>query len=135
MTEPSETRDDERARGPLYRSRSSRLIAGVAGGLGEYFGVDPIWIRVGFVLLAAGGGSGLLIYVLMWILVPERPVGESAGSATRRSLDGTVVLGIILVAVGTIALMNTVAPWLGRFMWPLVLIGGGVVLLTGGWRR
>ena len=55
----------------LYRSQSQRMIAGVSGGLAEYFNVDATLIRVLFLLLTVFGGSGLVIYVVMWIIVPD----------------------------------------------------------------
>jgi phage shock protein C len=54
----------------LYRSRTDRKLAGVCGGLAQYLGVDATAIRVIFVVLAVLGGSGLIIYLAMWILVP-----------------------------------------------------------------
>jgi phage shock protein PspC (stress-responsive transcriptional regulator) len=57
----------------LYRSRTDRKLAGVCGGLAQYFNTDATLIRVLFVVLAVLGGSGLVIYLLMWILVPEEP--------------------------------------------------------------
>lgn len=62
----------------LHRSKQQRVVAGVCGGLGDYFAVDPIWFRIGFVVLAIGGGSGVLIYLLMWLIVPLAP--PQAGS-------------------------------------------------------
>jgi phage shock protein C len=53
------------------------MVAGVCAGLAESFNTDPTLIRVLFVLLAVLGGSGLVIYVVMWILVPEEPQGEA----------------------------------------------------------
>jgi phage shock protein C len=58
----------------LWRSRKDRKIAGVCGGLGEYFKVDPIWVRIAFIILLLLGGSALLVYLLMWLLVPLEPV-------------------------------------------------------------
>ncbi len=55
----------------LYRSKDDRWIGGVCGGIGEYFGIDPIIIRLLFLLAFLGWGAGLLIYLLMWIIVPE----------------------------------------------------------------
>ena len=55
----------------LYRSRSEKMIAGVCGGLGEYFDVDPVLIRLLFVITALISGIGLLAYVVLWILVPR----------------------------------------------------------------
>ncbi len=57
----------------LYRSRSDRKLAGVCGGLAEFFSLDPTLIRVLFVILALAGGSGIVIYLAMWIMVPSRP--------------------------------------------------------------
>ena len=57
----------------LYRSQNDRKIAGVAGGLAEYFDTDPTLFRLIFVILAVSGGAGLLIYILLWIVTPERP--------------------------------------------------------------
>jgi phage shock protein C len=55
----------------LYRSRSNRQVAGVCGGLAQYFNLDATLIRILFVVLAVLGGSGLLLYVLLWIIVPN----------------------------------------------------------------
>ena len=57
----------------LYRSRTNRRLAGVCGGLAEYFNLDATLIRVLFVVLAVLGGSGLILYVAMWIIVPKEP--------------------------------------------------------------
>lgn len=59
----------------LYLSRKERKIAGVCGGVGIYFNVDPTWIRIIFILFFFLGGSALLIYILLWLLVPIEPVG------------------------------------------------------------
>jgi phage shock protein C len=61
----------------LYRSRTNRKLAGVCGGLAQYFNLDATLIRVLFVVLALLGGPGLVIYLLMWILVPEKPLGAA----------------------------------------------------------
>ena len=57
----------------LYRSRSDRKLAGVCGGLAAFFSLDPTLIRVLFVILALAGGSGIIIYLAMWIMVPSQP--------------------------------------------------------------
>lgn len=57
----------------LYRSRSERKIAGVCGGLAAYFRVDPFLIRLIFILFFLAGGAALLVYVIMWLLVPLEP--------------------------------------------------------------
>jgi phage shock protein C len=59
----------------LYRSRNNRMIAGVCGGLAEYFGVDPVIMRIiAFILLLPGGLPGFLPYIILWIVIPEEPV-------------------------------------------------------------
>jgi phage shock protein C len=57
----------------LYRSRIDRKLAGVCGGLAQYFHADATLIRVLFVVLALLGGPGLVIYLVLWIIVPEEP--------------------------------------------------------------
>jgi phage shock protein C len=61
----------------LYRSRTDRKLAGVCGGLAQYFNLDATLIRVLFVALAVFGGSGLVIYLVMWIIVPNEPQGAA----------------------------------------------------------
>jgi phage shock protein C len=68
----SEGRDIEPAK-KLYRRRSDRMVAGVCGGIADYFNLDVTLIRVLFVVLAVMGGAGLVVYLAMWILVPESP--------------------------------------------------------------
>jgi phage shock protein C len=66
----------------LYRSRSNKIIGGVAGGLGDFFMVDPVIIRVVFVLLTIMGGSGIFIYLLLLIFIPVKPLQEYNTSST-----------------------------------------------------
>ena len=54
----------------LYRSRNDSRIAGVCGGLGEYLDIDPTLVRLIFVLLALMGGHGVLLYIVLWLIVP-----------------------------------------------------------------
>ncbi len=56
----------------LRRSRHNRIIAGVCGGLGEFFGISPFWFRLAFFLLLLPGGlPGLVPYLIIWIVVPK----------------------------------------------------------------
>lgn len=61
----------------LYRSRSDRWFAGVCGGLGRYFGIDPTLVRALFVLFGLVVGGGILAYLLLWLIIPLEP--EEAG--------------------------------------------------------
>lgn len=55
----------------LYRSISNRVIAGVCGGLGEYFDIDPVIIRALFIIVSMMSGSGIVLYLILWLLIPE----------------------------------------------------------------
>lgn len=56
----------------LYKSTSNVVFAGVCGGIGEYFGIDPTWIRLAWVVFCLAGGSGLLAYIIAAIIIPSR---------------------------------------------------------------
>ena len=57
----------------LYRSQTDMRLGGVCGGLGEYLNVDPTVIRLVFILLALTGGHGILLYIILWLLMPFKP--------------------------------------------------------------
>lgn len=57
----------------FYRSVEDKWIAGICGGLGEYFNIDPILVRIGFIILLLGYGTGLILYLIIWIFVEENP--------------------------------------------------------------
>lgn len=56
----------------LYRSQKEKMLGGVCGGLAEFFNVDPTWVRLLFVFFGILGGAALLVYLIMWIIVPEK---------------------------------------------------------------
>ena len=146
----------------LYRSRNNRVIAGVAGGLGEYFNVDPVIVRLLFVLLGFAGGNGLLVYVIAWILIPERPLvtmqepsysqtsgpsydGEDSPGSTGEFdyVDSSFatngerhrLLGAILLVVGLVLLGEKTGLWLDlAWLLPVGLIVAGFVVLVKGRR-
>lgn len=61
----------------LFRSKDNCKIAGICGGLGEFFDIDPIFLRAIFLVSAFFGGLGLIIYIVLWILMPEAPSLEN----------------------------------------------------------
>lgn len=72
----------------LYRSRSEKMIAGVSGGLGEYFDVDPVLIRLLFVVTSFISGAGILAYIILWIVVPrEDDAAVRMEDRLRRDFD------------------------------------------------
>jgi signal transduction histidine kinase len=115
----------------MYRRRSGRAIAGVAGGLADHLGVSVLWVRVAFAVLAAMGGAGVLAYGLLWIFVRQEPSAtrpRPSSAKERQQALGLVALGIaLMVAVGTLS--NEVVGW---------LVGGLGVALIGAvlvWRE
>ena len=143
----------------LYRSRQDRMLFGVAGGLARYLGLDPAIVRLVWVLLFFAAGTGILLYLIAAIVIPEEPAGfpasganaagegestaapgaRPAGPGIRLGGDdsrGAIILGLILVVVGGWFLVQRLFPALdGRMLWPLVLIVLGVLLVTGALRR
>jgi phage shock protein C len=137
-----------------YRSRTNRMVAGVCGGLGELTGIDFNLIRLLWLVWAFVGGSGLIVYILLALIVPERPVGdvESTPSPIRWQNTGqalTIIVGVGVILVGLGLLLNSLGwPWFGyawhtfwRLFWPVTLIGIGLLVLVGafwgqsGWWR
>lgn len=119
----------------LRRSRTDKVVGGVCGGLGVYFGLDPILFRIAFVILAlAGGGVGVPLYLVAWIVMPE---GESTPpSPEARSTNGaSLVIGTIFVAMGLGLLAEMVVPWFDRMLWPVLLVGLGVFVIAGARRE
>ncbi len=65
----------------LYRSRNQRVVAGVCGGLADYFNLDPTWVRLIFVILTVlGVGAFIIVYVIFWIIVPLAPIQTDGSS-------------------------------------------------------
>ncbi len=62
----------------LYRTEKDKVLGGVCGGLGEYFDVDPILIRLLWVIFTLAFGGGLLAYIIAWIIIPEKSVVEES---------------------------------------------------------
>ncbi|MGE5392674.1 MAG: PspC domain-containing protein [Candidatus Saccharibacteria bacterium] len=130
----------------LYRAREGRVIGGVAAGLAEYFDVDPILVRVIFVILVLANGLGILGYIIFLIVTPEepaRPIGQgehmdnnqpqppAANTDDRdRWRRRGILPGVILVALGLIFLVSNFVPQydMGK-LWPILLVVVGVALL------
>ncbi len=56
----------------LRRSRDNRILLGICGGLGEFFGINPIWFRLGFIIATIPGGiPGILLYLILWLIIPK----------------------------------------------------------------
>lgn len=119
----------------LRRSTSDRVIAGVCGGLGRYLGIDPVMLRIAFVLLLVTGGAGFLVYLIAWIAIPEQAEGEDLGPAPEPRGDLWWFVGVGLIALGGVLLISRLIPWFDVVIAPLILIAVGVVVLYRGTRR
>jgi phage shock protein C len=72
----------------IRRSRNERMIAGVAGGLATYFNLDPLIVRLGFALLALMNGVGIMLYLILWLLLPnEDSAAADSRSQVRENVD------------------------------------------------
>ena len=113
----------------LRRSRTDRYIAGVAGGLGRHFDIDPTVIRVVLVVLTFFGGAGILLYGVIWLFVPED--GEDRAPVEL----GPDVLKVVLIVAAAVALMIVFGTpffhnsWGIGFPFPLLVIGLVVVAI------
>ena len=117
------------------------MVAGVATGLATYLDVDPVLVRVGFVLGAFANGIGVLAYIILWVLVPQRPYSfdlypEAEASqmadppSSKSNVAPATIFGGILVAVGFMALADNLLPGVSfDDLWPIVLIAMGVGLV------
>ena len=77
-------------RAQLRRSGTDRMIGGVSGGLAEYSGIDAVLWRVGFVGLTVAGGAGVVVYLLLWILMPSGPLRPGEQPSPLEQLVGRV---------------------------------------------
>jgi phage shock protein C len=135
----------------LSRCRENRVIAGVASGVAEFFGIDPTLVRVLWFVSIFFGGVTLLLYIGLAIIVPLEPVGaegshpageaSSAPAGHRHGPSGggrwITFLGIGLILLGSLALISALAPSIAtwRYLWPVFIIGMGAVLVAGAMRR
>jgi phage shock protein C len=120
----------------LRRSRGDRMLAGVCGGLGRYLGVDPVLLRIAFVVLALANGIGLVAYVVAWIAIPEERAGQGVAAAPAdRGETGRLLLGGALVALGVVLLLDRLAPDLQRLFWPIAVVAVGVAIILFGMRQ
>ena len=111
------TRDEMRDLGRLRRSAHDRKVAGVAGGLARHLDIDPLILRVAFVVLVFFGGAGLILYGACWLLVPDEETGEAVVTLDERSRT------VALLVVGAIAAFALIGDsWGVTLPWPLAII-------------
>jgi len=129
----------------LYRSNTVKVIGGVCGGLSDYLSIDVALLRVAFVLLVLFGGSGVLVYIIMWIAIPaqvgnfdtyedisEKKSPDESTDRTKKheNSNGGMIAGIVLILVGLLFLADRLIPYSHIIdLWPLLLVGLGVLLI------
>ncbi|MBZ0264255.1 PspC domain-containing protein [bacterium] len=127
----------------LYRSRTEKVLGGICGGLGEYLKMDPVVLRIIWIATILLGGTGILAYLIAWILIPEEPLEYSwhkpkeeskptSEEKDNQQSNGSRVLGALLIVIATLWLgyeLNffPIIPW--EWVWPLGLIALGIALL------
>jgi signal transduction histidine kinase len=119
----------------LRRDLDNRVIAGVCAGLGRRMGIDPVILRVAFVVAAAAGGVGILLYGLAWLLIPADRVGRPSTAA--RVLPGRaswqVAAGVGLLVLALLLFLREAGIWFNdALVWPVVLAATGTALI---WHR
>ncbi len=122
------------------------MIAGVCGGIAEYFNIDPTLVRLAFVLLLFANGIGVILYIIAAIVIPLNPTTvPSRGPPVEIPVAGNamnvivLVIGVLILLIGVASLASLYvgvewSPWtifgfIGRVFWPLSLIALGVVVL------
>ena len=122
----------------LYRSSHNKVIAGVCGGVAEYFEIDPTIVRVVWLLLAFPGGIGLLAYIVCWLVMPESNTllrGSDQhyenSHQSREDLDkNRKILGIALIIIGSVFLFDRFFGWFDMaVIVPLAVIVIGIFVL------
>ncbi len=119
----------------LYRSRD-KVISGVAGGIADYFYIDPTIVRLLWVLVAFMGGTGIIAYIICIVVIPEGPGYEVSG-VEEKNIDeksikhnNRILGGGILIFLGVAFLIQKYVRWFDfDFMWPLILVAVGVYII------
>lgn len=123
----------------LYRSSQNRVLAGVCGGIAEYYGSDPTAVRLAALVIGLFTGivPMVILYLIAAIVVPERGTGEIGARVAVGGGTGSaaIIFGAILIFLGIVGFANE---WLRvdwDLAWPFVLIGLGVIVVAFSARR
>jgi phage shock protein PspC (stress-responsive transcriptional regulator) len=116
----------------LTRSTDDKVLTGLCGGLGRYFGVDPVVFRIAFVVLAFAGGTGVCLYLVGWLLIPDDHGGVAIGERLARGRTRQLVLAA-LAGLGIVLVIEDLTDGRGLdFPLALVLVAIGAAIL---WTR
>jgi phage shock protein PspC (stress-responsive transcriptional regulator) len=112
----------------LVRTPDDKVVAGVCGGLGRYFDIDPVVFRIAMVVLTIAGGSGVLLYLIFWVAVPQEGAATSMGHDLLRRGPNRSTAGFVLLAVAALVIVGSVFD--GGFGAALLLMAAGIGLLV-----
>ena len=126
-----------RVKRELRRSRDDRVVAGVAAGIGRYFDLDPVIVRIAFIVLSVFGGSGVILYLVAWLVIAKEGEDESAAGRALKGSDRPRGRGVIAALLLLAAIFMVTGPvlWFADFgfgdglFFPLLLVAAGVALL------
>lgn len=121
----------------LYRSKTNRIVGGVCGGIAEYFNIDPLLVRIGWVFVTLFAGAGILAYIAALIVVPDNPDQEYIAKTKRSSGDSAKLWGTLLIVIGGIFLLRETGFFYHFHIWSFpwqaimaaILIAFGIFLL------
>lgn len=144
----------------LYRNESEKVLGGVCAGLGDFLGIDPVFVRIFFILWTVLGELSVLIYILMWVVIPRgsapdadekfdindvggriNQVGREVREISRQpSSEPIIFTGIGLILWGVYYLIRRAVPYLdiwsySQYLWPVVLIAAGAFVIYRATRR
>lgn len=123
MTEQSDPSPTESGKRTLRRSPTDRVVVGVAGGLGEYFAIDPVLFRVIFGVTSLFGGAGLLAYVLAWLLIPEPGATDTQFERMVSDLRRRrIPMWLVAVGIGALLWAAALSRWEPGGFVPAVLL-------------
>ncbi|SHH37420.1 phage shock protein C (PspC) family protein [Caloranaerobacter azorensis DSM 13643] len=118
----------------LYRSTNDRMIAGVCGGIAEYFNIDSTLVRLLWLILGFTMGIGFLAYIICIIVIPESPVFSNGYSYNNQNNTdrNRILAGLILILLGIIFLLKKTLYWIDfEKLWPIFLIIAGIYIIYG----
>lgn len=125
---PRVTRDEVRDLARLRRSRDDRKVAGVAAGIARHLDIDPLLVRIAFVVLTFFGGGGLILYAVCWLFVPEEGTEDTVIRVDEGIRTAALIIG------GVVAIASVIGDTVGGsdFPWPLLVVGLVVLVVLAG---
>lgn len=138
----------------LIRPKKNRVLFGVSQGLGEYLNIDPVIIRILFVIITIWGGAGIILYIAGILLIPDEnkqnlknEIKETAESFSvkqknddttktkedkTQDINSALIIGLIIIFIGLVFLLSNFVSWISLAkLWPIILIFIGVIIIGG----